>query len=103
MGPWEQLGGGAEARGSSSWSSSEGLGRQLHGEVAAQLGTRILSTSSEKQGAGKQPRIWPPPGQAEARRAQDSKDAPAKSSADQQPHPRPPGPANGLLWSYCGG
>ena len=80
----------------SSYSSSEGLGRRLRGEVAARLGVRIQQhrprstgrhdtaqdSASPRTGRGPEG-----PGQAEARRAQDSNDAPAKSSADQQPHP----------------
>ena len=58
-------------------SSSEGLGRQLRGGGCAARERESTSAGSGAQGAGTQPRIPPPPGQAEAGRAQDSKDAPA--------------------------
>ena len=60
-------------------SSSEGLGRQLRGGGCAARERESTSAGSGAQGAGTQPRIPPPPGQAEAGRAQDSEDAPAPS------------------------
>ena len=59
-------------------SSSEGLGS---GSVEGSAGRERESNSAGPgaQGAGTQPRIRPPPGQAEAGRAQDSEDAPAPS------------------------
>ena len=102
--PREQLGGSASSRGSGSvqrglcgsGSNSEvlrrwlpeglsdqeqlrGAGRQLWGEAAARPGARIQQRRPQSKGARTHPRIWPPPGQAEARRAQDNKDAPAQS------------------------
>ena len=102
---WEQLGGAQAAApwgGCATRSSSEGLGgssgeRRLHGQER-----ESNSAGPRAQGARTQPRIWPPPGQAEARRAQDNKDAPAQSWADQRPHPRASRPcrwtALELLW-----
>ena len=60
-------------------SSSEGLGRRLRGGGCAARERDSTSAGSGAQGAGTQPRIRPPPGQAEAGRAQDSEDAPAPS------------------------
>ena len=87
----------------SSYSSSEGLcggsvERWLHGWER-----ESNSTGSGAQGAMTQPRIRPPPGQAEARRAQDSNDALARAQQISSLTPEPPDPADGLFWSYCGG
>uniref|UniRef100_A0A8C0LHG6 Uncharacterized protein n=1 Tax=Canis lupus dingo TaxID=286419 RepID=A0A8C0LHG6_CANLU len=60
-------------------SSSEGLGRRLRGGGCTARERESNSAGSGAQGAGTQPRIRPPPGQAEAGRAQDSEDAPAPS------------------------
>lgn len=61
-------------RGSRSSSGDSGGGSA---EGAAGPERESTSAGSGAQGAGTQPRIPPPPGQAEAGRAQDSKDAPA--------------------------
>ena len=62
-------------------SSSGGLGRRLRGEAAARRGRERESNSAgvEHRAPGHSPGSGLPPGQAEARRAQDSKDTPAPS------------------------
>ena len=68
------------------------------GSAEGAVGRERESTSagSGAQGAGTQPRIRPPPGQAEAGRAQDSEDAPAPAEQISGPAPEPPGPADGV-------
>ena len=66
-------------------SSSEGLGLQIRGDGAAWLGAQIQqhrpgSTGRPRHSSGSSLQL----GQAKARKAQDSKDAPAPSLADQR-------------------
>ena len=62
-----------------------GLQEQLRGAMAAPwrgaypAGSENPTAQVPEHRAGTQPRIRPPPGQAEAQRAQDTKDAPAES------------------------
>ena len=83
-------------------SSSGGLGGGS-AEGAAGREHEPNSSGPGAQGAGTQPRIRPPPGQAEAGRAQDSEDAPAPAELISGPAPEPPGPADQELRSHCGG
>ena len=74
--------GAAPRRGLRGGSSSEGLGqrKRLRVEGAARPGSaNPTEQAREHRCPGTQPRIRPPPGQAEAGRAQDSEDAPARS------------------------
>ena len=82
-----QLGGGSGRGGGSvrrgmrgSRSNSEGVGQRLGGEASAQPGGRIRQRWPRSTGRrGHSPGSGLPRRQAEAGRAQDSKDAPARS------------------------
>ena len=71
-----------------------GLRKQLGGNWVAVPQRELLGSTNataqaqEHWAPGHSPGSGLPLGQAEARRAQDSKDTPALSQADQRPHPQ---------------
>ena len=71
-----------------SGSSSEGFGWQLHGGGYADGSMNPTVHAPEHRALGHSPGSGLLPGQAEARRAQDSKDAPAQAEEISGPAPR---------------